>query len=94
MTQCEKWSKYFCKDELFHMNSGLTGGWLVAVVSVSEVLRILHHRYTSHPYDNRIRTSIQSAWSNNPMVDVMKRAGGVFLTADHSYGTWNNKKGQ
>lgn len=68
---------------------GLTGGWLVAVVSMSEVLRILHHGNTSHPYDNRIRARIQGAGGNNPMVDMMKRAGRVFLTTDHSYRTWN-----
>lgn len=74
-------------------SQGLTGSWLVAVVPVSEVLRILHHRNTSHPYDNRIRTGIQSTWGNNPMVDMMKRAGRVFLTTDHSYWTWNETEG-
>lgn len=73
---------------------GLTGGWLVAIVSVSEVLRILHHRNTSHPYDDRIRTRIQSAGGYNPVVDVMKRAGRVFLTTDHSYWTWKKNIGR
>jgi len=67
---------------------GLTCGWLVAVVSVPEVLRILHHRNTSHPYDDRIRTRIQSAGGDNPVVDVMKRAGRVFFTTNYSYRTW------
>lgn len=75
------------------MSQGLTGGWLVAVVSVSEVLRILHHWNTSHPYDNRIRTCVQSTRSNDPMVDVMKRAGRVFFTTDHSHRAWKETEG-
>lgn len=27
------------------------------------------------------------------MVDMMKRAGRVFLATDHSYRTWNEKRG-
>lgn len=74
-----------------HNNKKLTSGWLVAVVSMSKVLRILYHRNTSHPYDNRIRTSIQSTGGNNPMVDMMKRAGRVFLATDHSYWAWKDR---
>lgn len=66
----------------------LTGGWLVAVVSMSEILGILHYRNASHPYDNRIRARVQSTRGNNPMIDVMKRAGRIFLTTDHSYWAW------
>lgn len=65
--------------------ASLTRGWLVTVVSMSEVLRILHHWNTSHPYDDRIRTRVQSTGGNDPMVDVMKRTSRVFLTTDHSY---------
>lgn len=71
-------------------NGWLTRGWLVAVVSMSEVLGILHHWNASHPYDNSIRTRIQSTWGDDPMVDVMKRAGGVFLTTDYSNWTWKD----
>lgn len=70
----------------------LTSGRLVAVVPMSEVLRILHHRNTSHPYNNRIRTGIQSAGGNDSVVDMMKRAGRVFLTADHSHWTWKKSR--
>ena len=72
----------------------LTGGWLVAVMSMSEVLRILYDGNTSHPYDNRIRTRVQSTGGNNPMVDMMERAGRVFLTTDHSDWTWNETEGR
>lgn len=68
----------------------LTRGRLVAVVPMSEVLGILHHWDASHPYDNSIRTRIQSTWGHDPVVDVMKRAGGVFLTTDHSNRTWKD----
>lgn len=73
-------------------NKELTGCWLVAVVSMSEVLRILHHWNTSHPYDNCIRTCIQSTGGNDTMVDMMKRTGRVFLTTDHSYWTWRKDR--
>lgn len=71
-------------------NGWLTRGRLVAIVSMSEVLGILHHWDASHPYDNRIWTRIQSTWGDNPVVDVMKRAGGVFLTTDDSNRTWKD----
>lgn len=66
---------------------GLTSGRLVAVVAVSEVLGILHHGDASHADDNRIRTRVQGARGNNPVVDVMKGAGRVFFTTDDSYWT-------
>lgn len=75
-------------------NVWLTRGWLVAVVSMSEVLGILHHWDASHPYDNRIRTRVQSTRGDDPVVDMMKRAGGVFLTADDSNWTWKDTQRQ
>lgn len=62
-------------------------------MSVSEILRILHHGDASHSYDHGIGTRVQSTGGNNPMVDMMKRAGRVFLATDHSYRTWNEKRG-
>lgn len=72
------------------MDWWLTGCWLVAVVAVSEVLGILHHWDARHPYDNRIRTRIQSTRGDDPVVDMMERAGRVFLATDHSNWTWND----
>lgn len=63
----------------------LTGGRLVAVMSVPEVLRILYDWDAGHPYDNRIRTSIQGAGGDDAVVDMMKGTGGVFLTTDHCH---------
>lgn len=71
----------------------LTSGRLVAVVSVSEVLGILHHGDAGHADDNRIRPRVQGARGNNPVVDVMKGAGRVFFTTDDSYWTWDETEG-
>lgn len=71
----------------------LTSGRLVAVVSVSEVLGILHHGDAGHADDNRIRTRVQGARGNNPVVDVVKGAGRVFFTTDDSYWTWEETEG-
>lgn len=72
---------------------GLTSCRLVAVVSVSEVLRVLHHGDAGHPDDNSIWTRVQGAGGDNAVVDVMQGAGGVFLTADHGHRTCNQTRG-
>lgn len=65
----------------------LTSGRLVAVVSVPEVLRVLHHGDTSHAYDDGVRARLQSTGGDNSVVDVMKRASRVFLPANHCHWT-------
>lgn len=60
---------------------------------MSEVLRVLHDGDAGHPDDDRIRTRVQGARGDNPVVDVMKGAGRVFLTADHGYGTCDETRG-
>ena len=70
----------------------LTCGRLVAVVSVSEVLRVLYHWYSGHADHHSVRSSIQRTRGYNPMIDMMERAGRVFFTADNSYRTCETEK--
>lgn len=62
--------------------------WLVAIVSLSEILWVFNDRDTGHADDNSILPSIKRRGSCNAVVNVVKRAGRVFLTTDHSNGTW------
>lgn len=63
----------------------LTSGRLFAVVSMSEVLRVFYDRDSGHSNDHSIGTPIQSAQTQNAMVDMMKRAGRVLLSTDHHH---------
>lgn len=53
----------------------LTRVWLVAVVSLAEVLGILNDRDTGHADDHRVRPGVQRGGRGDAMVDVVQRAG-------------------
>lgn len=66
----------------------LTGGGFAAVVSMSEVLWVFYDGDPAHPDGYRVQSNIQSTGTNDPMVNVMKRAGRVLLTTHHCSWTW------
>ena len=65
----------------------LTCVWLVAVVSLTEVLGILNDRDAGHADDHRIWPGVQRRGRGDAMVDVMQGTSRVLLTADDSHGT-------
>ena len=71
---------------------GLTGGRLVAGVSVSEVLRVLDDGDARHPDDHGVRAGLQRARADDAMVDVMEGAGRVLLATDHCNWTWGRDR--
>lgn len=70
----------------------LTGGRLVTVVPMPEVLRVLDDRDPGHANDHGIRSSIQGARCDDAMVDMMEGACRVLLSTDHRHGTCRGRE--
>lgn len=71
----------------------LTGGRFVAVVAMSEVLWVLYNRNSSHSNHHCSWSSIQCTGANDPMVNMMKGTGRVFLTTYHCHRTYKDTDG-
>lgn len=65
----------------------LTRVWLVAVVTLSEVLRVLDDRNAGHADHHRVRASVQGWGRRDAVVDVMEGTGWILLSADHCHRT-------
>ena len=65
----------------------LTCVWLVAVMSLAEVLRILDDWDPGHTDDHRVWPGVQRRGRGDAMVDVMQGASRVLLATDDSHRT-------
>lgn len=70
-----------------HSAAVLTCVWLVAVVSLTEVLGVLNDRDARHADHHRVRPGVQGRGRGDAVVDVVQRAGRVLLAADDGHGT-------
>lgn len=70
----------------------LTCVWLVAIVSLTEILGVLNDWNSSHANDHCIRPSIQRWRCSDAMVDMVQWAGWVLLPTDNSHRTCTNHR--
>ena len=68
-------------------NRALTRVWLVAVVTLSEVLWVLDDGNAGHADHHRVWASIQGRGRRDAVVDVVEGTSWILLSADHCHGT-------